>query len=45
MEAIDGLNELVTTQLERSDEEARARELRLNEKIADMAAILRVRVT
>ena len=45
VEAIDGLNELVTTQLERSDEEARARELRLNEKIADMAAILRVRVT
>jgi len=45
VEAIDGLNELFTAQLEKSDEEARAREARLNEKLAEVSAILRVRTT
>lgn len=45
VEAIDSLNELVTTQLEKVDEQARAREARLDERLADMSAILRLRTT
>ena len=48
VEAIDGchgLSELVTTQLEKLDEEARAREARLDERLAYLSAILRVRTT